>query len=202
MKSLLITGGTGELGQAMLARLTRDYRCVVLYHSEESWQRFTRERRDVEGIADPARFDGPLYGIVHLAGGFIAGSHPEDFTKMLEMNLMSAVRTIEALRDRIDDGGRIIAISSIASLTRPAGLAAYAAAKSALNAYIDVLAKELRPRRITANALLPSALATPSTRASMGNEPLVPLEQVAETAAFLLRDAAASISGQLLTLQS
>jgi len=190
MKSLLVTGGTGGLGEAVVSRLARDYRCVVLVHA--------RRPEGVESIADPAEFDGPLHGIVHLAGGFTSGSSPEEFARMMEMNLMSAVRAIEPLRERIDEGGRIVAVSSLASLTGPAGLAAYAAAKSALNAYVEVLAKELAPRRITVNALLPSALATPAMSGS--NQPLVPLQHVAETIAFLLRDEAGSITGQLLKL--
>ncbi|HKB80365.1 MAG TPA: SDR family NAD(P)-dependent oxidoreductase [Thermoanaerobaculia bacterium] len=189
-KTLLVTGASGGLGTAVLQRLGRDYRCVALIHSHPL--------PGVESITDPDQLQGEVFGIVHLAGGFTAGSSPDDFARMMEMNLMSAVRTIEPLRKRIEAGGRIVAVSSIASLSRPAGLAAYTAAKAALNAYIEVLAKELRPRRITANALLPSALATPAMLQS--TEPLVPLEHIAETIAFLLREAAASISGQLLSL--
>jgi NAD(P)-dependent dehydrogenase (short-subunit alcohol dehydrogenase family) len=79
-------------------------------------------------------------------------------------------------------------------------MAAYVASKSALNAYIEVLANELRPRRITANAIAPSALATPAMLQTMAPELLVPLERVGETIAFLLSDSAASITGQVLEL--
>jgi len=181
VKSLLVTGGTGQLGQAMLERLSGDYRCLVVTRTE-----FPKVDR--------------IYGVLHLAGGFTVGSAPDDFAKMLDANLMSAVRVIEPMREKIEDGGRIIGISSIASQTTPAGLAAYASAKSALNAYIGVLARDLQTRRITANALLPSALATPSMLGSMPREKLIPLERVTETVAFLLSDAAASITGQLIAM--
>ncbi|HMC22853.1 MAG TPA: SDR family oxidoreductase [Thermoanaerobaculia bacterium] len=181
MKTLLVTGGTGQLGQAMLERLNRDYRCVVVTRTE-----FPKVDR--------------FYGILHLAGAFTVGSAPDDFMKMLDANLMSAVRVIEPMREKIEDGGRIIGISSLASQTTPAGLAAYVSAKAALNAYIGVLAKDLQPRRITANALLPSALATPTMLASMPREKLIPLDRVAETVAFLLSDAGASITGQLIAM--
>jgi NAD(P)-dependent dehydrogenase (short-subunit alcohol dehydrogenase family) len=69
-------------------------------------------------------------------------------------------------------------------------MAAYVAAKSALNAYIEVLAKELQKRRITANALLPTTLGDGG----------MPLERVNDAIAFLLSDAAAPISGQLIVL--
>jgi 3-oxoacyl-[acyl-carrier protein] reductase len=181
VKSLVITGGTGQLGQAVLERFKNEYRCIVA------------GRNEVPNV-------GEIFGVLHLAGGFTPGSSPEDFQKMLDANLMSAVRVIEAVREKIVDGGRIVAISSTPSLTRPKGLAAYASAKSALNAYVEVLSKELQKRRITVNALLPSALATPSMLASTPREQLVPLDRVTATMAFLLSDEAASITGQLIAL--
>jgi 3-oxoacyl-[acyl-carrier protein] reductase len=183
MRSLLITGGTGDVGHAVLERFSSDYQCVVVTRKE-----FPK----VDAI----------YGVLHLAGAFTLGSTPDDFSKMLDANLMSGVRVIETVRHRIADGGRIIAISSVATLTKPAGLGAYVAAKSALNAYIEVLAKELKPRHITVNALLPSALDTPTNRKSMPGDQLVPLDRLTETVAFLLSDAAASISGQLIALSA
>jgi NAD(P)-dependent dehydrogenase (short-subunit alcohol dehydrogenase family) len=147
--------------------------------------------------ADPASITDELYGIVNLAGAF---SMDADWERLLDANLMSAVRTISALSPRLADGGRIVAISSQATLTKPAGMAAYVVSKSALNAYIEVLANELRPRRITANAVAPSALATPSMLKSMAAELLVPLDRVAATIAFLLSDAASSITGQIIEL--
>ncbi|MDQ6799763.1 MAG: SDR family oxidoreductase [Acidobacteriota bacterium] len=171
MKSLLITGATGNLGHAVVARFEKEYRCIAI------------DRGDLPKV-DSA------FGVLHLAGAFTAGSRPEDFEKMLDASVMSGVRVIESVRDKIEDDGRIVAISSIASLTKPVGLAAYAAAKSALNAYIEVLAKELQKRRITANALLPSTL----------GEGGVPLERVNAAIAFLLSADAASITGQLIAL--
>ena len=171
MKSLLITGASGNLGHAVVEHFQKEYRCIPVPRGELP---------KVDSV----------FGVLHLAGAFTSGSKPEDFEKMIDASLTSGVRTIESIRDKIEDGGRIVAISSIASLTKPAGLAAYVAAKSALNAYIEVLAKELQKRRITANALLPSTL----------GEGGVPLERVNAAIAFLLSDDASSITGQLIAL--
>ena len=171
MKSLLITGATGHLGHAVLERLSREYNCLLMTRTE--FPKFDR-----------------IFGVLHLAGAFTMGSSPDDFSKMLDANLLSAVRAIEGAREKIEDGGRIIGISSIASRTTPKGLAAYASAKAALNAYIEVLSKEFQPRHVTANALLPSTLGP--------ND--IPFERVAEMIAFLLSDAAASITGQLIAM--
>jgi len=183
VRTLVITGGTGELGSALVPQLERDYRCIVLQRT-----------------ADPASITDELYGVVNLAGAFTMGSSPDDWTRMLDANLLAAVRTISALTPRLADGGRIVAVSSQATLTLPAGMAAYVASKSALNAYIGVLANELRPRRITANAIAPSALATPAMLKTMAPDLLVPLDRVGATIAFLLGDEAASITGQVLAL--
>ena len=138
--------------------------------------------------------------VIVPAGTFTMGSSPDDWSRMLDAHLLSAVRTITALTPRLADGGRIVAISSQATLTKPAGLAAYVASKSALNAYIAVLANELRPRGITANAIAPSALATPAMLKTMAPDLLVPLERVGATIEFLLSDGAASITGQVIEL--
>jgi NAD(P)-dependent dehydrogenase (short-subunit alcohol dehydrogenase family) len=171
VKSLLITGASGNLGHAVVARFQKEYRCIAVPRGELP---------KVDSV----------FGVLHLAGAFSPGSKPEDFEKMLDASLMTGVRVIESVRDKIEDGGRIVAMSAAASLTRPKGIAAYVAAKSALNGYIEVLAKELHDRHITANALLPTSL----------GEGGVPLERVNDAIGFLLSDDASPITGQLIAL--
>lgn len=204
MHTILITGGTGGLGHAVVARLARDSRCVVLYRSAEAWQRLHEQVPAAEGIAglDALATFAPLHAIVHLAGGFEAGATADAFARMFESNVMSAVRTYEAAAPYLSDGGRVVAISSAASLTHPSGLAAYTSSKTALNAFIRTIARDLAPRRITANALLPTALATPAMRSSTANEDLVPLERVGEWIAFLLSEEGSGVTGQLIALSA
>lgn len=179
MRNVVITGGTGDLGSVVVPRLEREYRCILLRRGER-WV-----------------IDEPVYALVHLAGGFAAGSSADDFAKMFETNVFTAVKAVDATAPHLQDGGRIVAISSVATVGKPAGLAAYVAAKSALNAFIETLAKDLAERQITANAILPAAMDTP---ANAGQEKLVPRAQVAETIAFLLSDAASRITGQLIAM--
>jgi NAD(P)-dependent dehydrogenase (short-subunit alcohol dehydrogenase family) len=205
MKTVLITGGTGDLGRAVLPRLLDDYRCAVVYRSEESWAGL------VTRIGHSNRLDGlrsleeasrvaPLHALVHLAGGFTAESREEDFRQMFETNVIPATRSLATALPLIEDGGRAVFISAAISLTKPAGLAAYVSSKAALNALVEVTAKEQRSREITVNAILPSTLATDQNKATNPSDKLVPLENVAETVAFLLSDAGASVTGQLIVL--
>lgn len=218
MRTLLITGATGGLGTEILPYLAGAFDCVALYRSESS---FAALRDSVGGalrgvqadLGDPAsvrdavRSTGTPYGLVHLAGGFAPGSLAETsddtWAGMLSLNLTGAfvvIREMLAVMDRAG-AGRIVAISSEAALTKAPGSVAYTVSKSALNALIEVAAKELRGTLITANALLPSSLDTAAMREVMPRERLVPLARVGETLAFLLSDAAASISGALIPLR-
>jgi len=171
MKSLLITGASGHLGHSVVERLSSEYNCIPV-------------PRDAMPRVDQA------FGLLHLAGGFTLGSKVDDFAKMLDASLMSGVRAIEGMREKISDGGRIVAMSAIVSLTKPAGMAAYVSAKAALNSYVEVLAKELQKRRITVNALLPSTLGPDG----------VPHERVIAAIRFLLSEDAAPITGQLIAM--
>lgn len=172
MKTLLITGGTGSLGSTVVPRLEREYKCVLLNRDGSS----------------PVALEG-VFGVVAMAGAFGAGSAAGDFAQMIDANLLSFARALATAMPHLEDGGRIVAISSAASLTAPAGLAAYSASKAALNAYILTLAHELAARRITANALLPLALADVAVR-----------NRVAEWIAFFISENGTGTTGQLISM--
>ena len=201
MKTLIVTGGTGGLGTAVVQRLERDYRCILLRHSEV-------DLANEQSIRDAlAKIDAP-YGLVHMAGGYAGGKVSEtstdDWQRMIGLNLTSSFLIVRETiaRMRRDAPGRIVAISSEATLGKFAGAAAYTISKTGLNTLIELTAAELRHTPITANALLPGTLDTPASRAAMPDAPRVPLDRVAESIAFLLSDAAASISGALIPLRA
>jgi len=200
MKKLIITGGTGGLGETVVERLQRDYECILLRHRDV-------DLNDAASVRDAlAKIDEP-YGLVHMAGGYAGGSVSETddatWQQMIGLNLTSSFNVIrETLaRMRRDQPGRIIAISSEATKTKPKGAAAYAISKTGLNTLIELTAKELAGSGITANALLPGTLATAAMRKEMPDAKLVPLDRVAESIVFLLSNAAASINGALIPLQ-
>jgi len=201
MKTLIITGGTGGLGTTVVARLERDYRCILLRHEEV-------DLNDVAGVRNAiAKVDEP-YGLVHLAGGWAGGSvsdtSDETWQKMIGLNLNSSFVVVREFLNHIGRNrpGRIVAISSEATFKKVASSAAYTISKTGLNVLIELTAKELAGTGITANALMPGSMDTPAVRKSMPDAKLVPLEHVAETIAFLLSDAAASINGALIPLQA
>lgn len=205
MKTLLITGGTGGLGTHVVDRLRRDYRCVVLARgaAPEGVESVHGDLADDASIAAAFAQVAPFYGLVHLAGGFALGSVAETtnetWSQMLALNLTAAFNAARAALPHLTRPGRIVMVSSEATLAPSAGIAAYLVSKSALNALVDVLAVENRD--LTVNAVLPASMATPAMRAS-GMTGLVPLERVSETIAFLLSDAAAGISGARIPIRA
>jgi len=198
MKTLIVTGGTGGLGTTVVERLSREYQCVLLRHAEV-------DLSNEQSIRDAIAHYTP-YGLVHMAGGYAGGAVSEtssdEWQRMIGLNLTSPFLVIrETLaRMRRDAPGRIVAISSEATLTKFAGAAAYTISKTGLNMLIEMTAAELAGTPITVNALLPGTLDTAASRAAMPAARRVPLDRVADAIAFLLSDAAASINGALIPL--
>lgn len=198
MRRLAITGGTGGLGTEVVRRLSLDYDCIVLGHESVD---LTSE----DSVRDAFAGIGEIYGLVHLVGGFAVGkvrdTTLETWSKMFALNTTAAFLAVRGALPHITRPGRIVAVSSIATLKLAAGSAAYTVAKSALNALVQVLAAEERGNGITVNAVLPDSMATPAMLKSMDPAKLVPLERVSETIAFLLSDAAAGTSGTLIPIR-
>lgn len=224
MKTIVVTGGTGGLGTAVVARLAREYRTVVLYNRVDGFEALRNalgspgnldgvqaDLTDDVGVAaaigDVATRHGGLYALVHLAGGFAAGTVEESgrevWEQMLSLNLLGAVGAFRAVIPhlRASGGGRIVTVASEAALTKPVGVAAYTVSKSALCALVELTAKELAGSGITVNAIAPGSMATPAMKSSGANG-LIPLDRVVETIAFLVSDAAANVTGAIVPLRS
>lgn len=199
MRTLVITGGTGGLGTEVVRRLSHDYTCIVLGHTQVDLTSVDSVRKAFDDI-------GEIYGLVHLVGGWAGGTVRETsldtWSKMLALNTTAAFLAARGALANMSRPGRIVVVSSIATLDIAGGSAAYTIAKSALNTLVQVLAAEERSNGITANAVLPDAMATPAMLKSTNVAKLVPLERVSETIAFLLSDAAAGTSGTLIPIRA
>ena len=211
MRTLLITGATGGLGTEVVQQLRDEYDVVALYRSKPTdldVRGVQADLGDSASVRAAIQSIGTPYGLVHLAGGFAMGSlaetSDETWAQMLGLNLTAAfvaIRETLAVMDR-NAPGRIIVISSDAARTKPPGMAAYTVSKSALNTLIEILAKELKDTKITANALMPTALDTPAMRKEMPREQLVPLDRVAAALRYLLGDSGANVNGALIPLSA
>lgn len=105
--------------------------------------------------------------------------------------------------------GRIVNIASVAGVMGNRGQANYAAAKAGLIGATKSLALELASRGITVNAVAPGIIASPMTEGAFPPErikQIVPAgragepEEVAAMVAYLVSDAAAYVTGQVLSI--
>ena len=145
---------------------------------------------------------------------------PDDWRRVLSVNLDGTFHTYQAaLRHMVeragkgDHGGRLVAVSSIASISGPPRNEHYAASKGGLNALTFAIAVEFARYGVTANAILPGWIETDMTQNLMSNEKFVaaagsriPLrrwgrpEDFGGIAVYLASDASAYHTGQLIQI--
>jgi len=182
----LVTGASRGIGAAIAQRLARDSHTVAVNYAGNHAQ----AQRVVDAIAaeggrawavqadvsDPGAvrrlFDsveaqlGPVRVLVNHAGVMppvlprLAETDDATFDRLFSVNVKGSFNTMREAARRMAPGGRIINFStSVIGLGLP-GYSVYAATKSALETMTHILAKELRGRNITVNAVAPGPTAT------------------------------------------
>jgi len=217
----LVTGGSGGIGKAVVERLVRDgFAVAVHYAGNQSKADAIVEQVVAAGgeaiavgadvadeLAMAQAFDaverafGGIDVVVHTAGimllGPIASLDLDDLDRMHRTNIRGTFVVDQLAANRLRRGGAIVNFSTTVTRTSFPTYGAYVASKAAVEGMTLVLARELRGKDITVNAVAPGPTATPlfldgKDEATIANlskaaplERLGQPEDIAETVAFL-----------------
>jgi len=181
----LVTGGSGGIGRAVVERLAADGMDVAVHYAGNA----DRARETVEAVEqrggravavggdvadetamrdafdDVERALGGVDVVVNTAGIMILGPVAEfdlaDLDRMHRTNIRGAFVVSQLAAQRLRSGGALINFSTSVTRLRFPAYAAYAASKAAVEGLTLILARELRGRDITVNAVAPGPTATP-----------------------------------------
>jgi NAD(P)-dependent dehydrogenase (short-subunit alcohol dehydrogenase family) len=206
-RHVVVTGGTGALGTAVVgALLQAGATCHLPYRSEDEAKRFPHRGQDrvslvsLGDLSDEAAvnaFYGALPGLwasIHIAGGFafapIEKSDKALLMGQIESNLVSAYLCSRAAITvfRKAHGGRIVNVAARPALEPRTGasMTAYAASKAGLAGLTQALAEEVARDGILVNAIAPSIMDTAANRAAMPKADFATWPKVEEVAATIL----------------
>ena len=176
------------------------------------------DRASVEaGVGQIVAQHGRIDHLVNNAGvtrdNLLLRMKDEEWRQVLDTNLTGVFLCTQAVLKPMlkQRSGRIVTITSVVGLGGNAGQANYAASKAGLIGFTKSVAREVASRGITANAIAPGFIETDMTAAmpEKAREALfgmIPLgrtgrpEDVAGAAVFLVSDAAAYVTGQVLAV--
>jgi NAD(P)-dependent dehydrogenase (short-subunit alcohol dehydrogenase family) len=215
MHAVLVAGGTGALGGAVLRELLdAGHPVTATWVVEAERDRVAEEdglslvRAD---LMDPNDVDEAvnavegLGAVVNLVGGFASGPRvhemdPDDWEKLLRLNLRPGFLLARAAMPRLLErgGGAYVGVSARAAVRPFTGAASYVTSKAAVLAFVQALDADYRADGIRANAVLPSVIDTPANRAAEPDADYSKWVQPAEIAKvirFLVSDDSAVTCG-------
>ncbi len=217
IKTILITGGSRGIGKASASILEAAGYKVLAPSSKDL---DVTNEESIKNYLHTNLGSEPLYGLVCNAGIYydnpIEKHSIENFSKVLEVNLTGAFRSVQACMPQLkaSQGARIIFISSV-SAYGDAGAPAYSASKAGLIAMMKSLAPELAHDQITINTINPGWVRTDMAETILKSEDdvrnnlgatllkrWIEPEEIGELVKFLLSDQASAICGEAINIDA
>lgn len=167
-RRVLISGGTGAIGTALVRRFAACGDDVAFTFNRSSEQAATLEREtgavalhhDLEGEFAPPQLEPEVLinnAGVNLSGHGLQSTTDDEVLRTLTVNVLGPLRLCRHYAPAMVSAGfgRIININSLWGLTAPANRTSYAMSKHALRALTQSLAHELGPHGVTVNDICP-----------------------------------------------
>ncbi|HCG55108.1 MULTISPECIES: SDR family oxidoreductase [Brevibacterium] len=181
----IVTGGSGGIGRISAERLAADGAAVIVHYAGNKERADNTvaaivsaggraialggdvaDEQDMSKVFDAAEAEfGGVDVLVHTAGIMplspIVDLDLEVFDRVQRTNVRGTFVVDQLAAQRLREGGAIINFSTSVTRLQIPGYGAYAASKGAVEAITLILARELRGRNITVNAVSPGPTATP-----------------------------------------
>ena len=236
-KVAIVTGASQGIGQAVAERLGRDGAAVLVAYEADgdraNAERVVQTIIAAAGAASAAPCDitdvqqiDALFAtcverhgrpdiLVSNAGVSTLVPLQEitepEFYRVFDTNAKGTLFMLKGAAQHLNDGGRVINISSSTTMFPVPGAAIYAGSKAAVKEYTEVAAAELAPRKITVNTVMPGVTETPMTTrlpdqfkdmvirdTPLSDGKLGQARDIADAVAFLVADDSRWVTGQHL----
>ncbi len=229
-KVAIVTGSSDGIGRAIAERLAQDGATIVVNYGksadkakqvvvgiEEKGGKAVAIQADMSKVGDvgrlvkdTVRIFGRLNILVNNAGMFmykpLVEMTEEEFDRMFALNTKGPYFALQEAAKIIQEGGRIVNISTDGTHIGFAGATAYLGSKGALEQFTKGLAHELAPKGITVNTVSPgytdtAMLPADPTFRQIGEQasPLKRLgipKDIADVVAFVVSEEARWLTGQ------
>jgi NAD(P)-dependent dehydrogenase (short-subunit alcohol dehydrogenase family) len=173
MKSALVWGASGGIGQAILNKLNNDDWTTIAVARDTSSITSLADHIFETPFDDPGRIEQTAYLIsqeasdidlwCYAAGDILQAKvrdmAPPDWRRILSANLTNAYYAIHYSLPLLEENAHVIFLGAVSERLKLPGLSAYAAAKAGLEAFATALSKEERKKRVT--VVRPGAVTTP-----------------------------------------
>lgn len=220
-RKILVTGGAGEIGNAIVTGAHERGAAVGVYDlaippGAERVPGIAWAQGSVTDADALATSVGDLVGELGGLNGLILAAGRMTFTPMADLdfdtwrqdiavNLDGAFLTLQHCLPHLPDGATIVFVSSVTAHNGSRLSPSYAASKAALHGLARSLVHELLPCGIRVNCVSPGPVDTRFARAYFGKLDHAPgsiasVEQIADATLFLTSDASSHVNGESLIL--